>query len=118
MREYIEAGKVADFHDHHYPSEMSVDALIQTFLMDESDEAVETFLKRFDSEWERYNRDLIRKVKEYYKVDDLTLENIALARNWILKGSEPDIERTAIYVLKDFREGRLGLFILDDLPQD
>ena len=66
MREYIEAGKVADFHDHHYPSEMSVDALIQTFLMDESDEAVETFLKRFDSEWERYNRDLIRKVK-YYK---------------------------------------------------
>lgn len=67
MREYIEAGKVADFHDHHYPSEMSVDALIQTFLMDESDEAVETFLKRFDSEWERYNRDLIRKVKEYYK---------------------------------------------------
>ena len=67
MREYIEAGKVADFLDHHYPSEMSVDALIQTFLMDESDEAVETFLKRFDSEWERYNRDLIRKVKEYYK---------------------------------------------------
>ena len=58
------------------------------------------------------------EVKEYYKVDDLTLENIALARNWILKGSEPDIERTAIYVLKDFREGRLGLFILDDLPQD
>ena len=58
------------------------------------------------------------EVKEYYKVDDLALENIALARNWILKGSEPDIERTAIYVLKDFREGRLGLFILDDLPQD
>ena len=46
------------------------------------------------------------EVKEYYKVDDLALENIALARNWILKGSEPDIERTAIYVLKDFREGR------------
>ena len=75
MREYIEAGKVADFHDHHYPSEMSVDALIQTFLMDESDEAVETFLKRFDSEWERYNRDLIRKVKEYYKEGQNEEEN-------------------------------------------
>ncbi len=75
MREYIEAGKVADFHDHHYPSEMSVDALIQTFLMDESDEAVETFLKRFDSEWERYNRDLIRKVKEYYKEEHNEEEN-------------------------------------------
>lgn len=75
MREYIEAGKVADFHDHHYPSEMSVDALIQTFLMDERDEAVETFLKRFDSEWERYNRDLIRKVKEYYKEEHNEEEN-------------------------------------------
>ena len=75
MREYIEAVKVADFHDHHYPSEMSVDALIQTFLMDESDEAVETFLKRFDSEWERYNRDLIRKVKEYYKEEHNEEEN-------------------------------------------
>lgn len=75
MREYIEAGKVADFHDHHYPSEMSVDALIQTFLMDESDEAVETFLKRFDFEWERYNRDLIRKVKEYYKEEHNEEEN-------------------------------------------
>mgnify|MGYP004482738173 FL=1 len=75
MREYIEAGKVADFHDHHYPSEMSVDALIQTFLMDERDEVVKTFLKRFDSEWERYNRDLIRKVKEYYKEDHNEEEN-------------------------------------------
>ncbi len=75
MRDYIEAGKVADFHDHHYPSEMSVDALIQTFLMDERDEVVKTFLKRFDSEWERYNRDLIRKVKEYYKEEQNEEEN-------------------------------------------
>ena len=56
-------------------------------------------------------------VREYYKTDDLTLENIALNRNWIIKGEQPDTERTAIYVLKDFREGRLGLFILDELPQ-
>ena len=75
MREYIEVGKVADFHDHHYPSEMSVDALIQTFLMDDNDKSVETFLKRFDSEWERYNRDLIRKVKEYYKEEHNEEEN-------------------------------------------
>ena len=75
MREYIEAGKVADYHDHHYPNEMSVDALIQTFLMDDNDKSVETFLKRFDSEWERYNRDLIRKVKEYYKEGQNEEEN-------------------------------------------
>ena len=55
-------------------------------------------------------------VKEYYKVEELTLENIALSRRWIIKGDAPDTERTAIYILKDFREGRLGLFILDELP--
>ena len=57
-------------------------------------------------------------VKEYYKTDDLTLENIALQRKWIIRGGEPDTERTAIYVLKDFREGRLGLFILDEMPSE
>ena len=56
-------------------------------------------------------------VKEYYKTDVLTLENIALKRSWILKAEQPDTERAAIYVLKDFREGRLGKFILDEVPQ-
>ena len=55
-------------------------------------------------------------VKEYYNVENLSLENIAVSRNWITKGESPDIERTAIFVLKDFREGRIGKFILDDLP--
>lgn len=58
-----------------------------------------------------------QNLKEYYKVDELTLENIAISRKWIVKGDSPDTERTAIYVLKDFREGRLGLFILDEMPQ-
>ena len=55
-------------------------------------------------------------IKQYYKVDDLTLESIAVNRNWIIKGDNPDTERTAIYVLKDFREGRMGKIILDELP--
>ena len=57
-------------------------------------------------------------VKEHYKVEELTLENIAISRSLIIKSESPDTERTAKFVLKDFREGRLGLFILDDLPQD
>ena len=65
MKSYIEADRMSDFHDHHYPSEMSVDAMIQTYLMDESDNAAETFLNRFDKEWKRYNRDLIEKVRKY-----------------------------------------------------
>lgn len=59
-----------------------------------------------------------QNVKDYYKVEELTLENIALERKWIIRGESPDTERTAIYVLKDFREGRLGLFILDEMPQE
>lgn len=65
MKSYIEADRMSDFHDHHYPSEMSVDAMIQTYLMNESDNAAETFLNRFDKEWKRYNRDLIEKVRKY-----------------------------------------------------
>ena len=56
------------------------------------------------------------QVCEFYKVDDLTLYTIAESRNWILKVDSLDTERTAKYVLKDFREGRLGKFILDELP--
>ncbi|HIZ66388.1 MAG TPA: extracellular solute-binding protein [Candidatus Blautia pullicola] len=65
MKTYIEEGKMADYQDHHYPSEMAVDAMIQTYLLDTGDNATDTFLKRFDTEWERYNRDIIRKVQEY-----------------------------------------------------
>ncbi len=53
-------------------------------------------------------------VRDYYKLEgDFTLEDIALARNWIISGGEPDIARTAVYLLRDFREGRIGKFILD-----
>lgn len=65
MKADIASGNMADFHDHHYPSEMSVDAMVQTFLMDDSAGAVQTFLSRFDKDWKRYNRDLIEKVRKY-----------------------------------------------------
>ena len=65
MKQYIEDNRMSDFHDHHYPSEMSVDALVQTYLMDDSENSAEAFLDRFDNEWVRYNRDLIAKVKKY-----------------------------------------------------
>lgn len=70
MRTYIEEDRMADFQDHHYPSEMSVDAMIQTFLIDEDKNAVDTFLQRFDTEWKRYNRDLIRKVQQYQQEEE------------------------------------------------
>lgn len=65
MSEYINNGIVADYQDHHYPTEMAVDAMIQTYLLDDSDDALDTFLRRFDTEWVRYNRDIIAKVQKY-----------------------------------------------------
>lgn len=65
MKDYIDNGIVADYQDHHYPSEMAVDAMIQTYLFDDGDNSLDTFLTRFDKEWVRYNKDIIRKVKEY-----------------------------------------------------
>ncbi len=54
---------------------------------------------------------------QYYKldnIDELSVEGIALKRNWIRNGAEPDTERTSQYILKDFRDGTIGKFILDD----
>ena len=65
MKEYIDNGIIADYQDHHYPNEMAVDAMIQTYLFDDSSNALDTFLTRFDNEWVRYNRDIITKVQEY-----------------------------------------------------
>ena len=62
MKSYIESGNMTDYQDHYYPAEMAVDAQIQTFLINQDPDA---FLKKFDSEWARYNRDIIRMVEEY-----------------------------------------------------
>jgi raffinose/stachyose/melibiose transport system substrate-binding protein len=64
MKSYIDEGRMADFQDHHYPSEMSVDGMIQTFLLNDSEDAVDTFLAKFDKDWERYNRDLIERLRD------------------------------------------------------
>ena len=64
MLEFIEAGNMTDYQDHYYPSEMSVDALLQTFLLEKD---TDKFLANFDSNWQRYNRDIIRMVQEYDK---------------------------------------------------
>ena len=66
---YVVSNRMADFQDHHYPSEMSVDAMIQTYLLDDSADAKETFLNKFDKDWKRYNRDLIWKIQQYNEKD-------------------------------------------------
>ena len=62
MLPFIEEGNMTDYQDHYYPSEMSVDALLQTFLIEKD---VDDFLTIFDTNWQRYNRDVIRMVQDY-----------------------------------------------------
>ena len=41
---------------------MAVDGQLQTFVQNKD---VDAFLERFDREWPRYNRDIIRTTEEY-----------------------------------------------------
>ncbi|MEZ3502351.1 MAG: extracellular solute-binding protein [Lachnospiraceae bacterium] len=64
MKEFIASGNMTDYQDHYYPSEMAVDAQIQTFLIEQD---VDAFLAKFDTDWVRYNRDIIQMVEDYNK---------------------------------------------------
>lgn len=58
-----------------------------------------------------------KNVAGYYTLDeneDITLENIALRRNWLAKEGRADVTKAAVMVLTDFRNGRIGKFLLDD----
>lgn len=59
-------------------------------------------------------------LKSHYKLNEQdipTLENIALARNWIAAGAKPDITRSAQNILLDFRDGRMGKLTLDEFKE-
>ena len=62
MSEYIQAGNMTDYQDHYYPSEMAMDALLQTYLIEKD---TDKFLETFDTNWIRYNRDIIKMVQDY-----------------------------------------------------
>jgi ribosome biogenesis GTPase A len=56
--------------------------------------------------------------REFYNIpdgDELSLVTIALQRNWLEKGGEPDTARTARSILTDFRQGRWGRLTLQQL---
>ena len=58
-------------------------------------------------------------LKEKYKIDDNNLSSlemldvIAKYKNYLLKGAEPDYDRTCMAIIDDFRKGKLGKIILD-----
>ena len=66
------------------------------------------------------NEKQAKAFREFYKLPDdkeLNIDNISLERNWLLTGGSTDRERTAVYILRDFREGKIGKFILDTITR-
>lgn len=61
-----------------------------------------------------------KQTRDYYNYPEgeLSIENLALARNWITSKGQADTERTSVYILRDFREGKIGKFILDTLLEE
>jgi len=61
-------------------------------------------------------------LEDHYNIDlketSPTLENIAKARNWLILGGIPDINRCASRILSDFRHGRIGRITLESIPQN
>ena len=64
------------------------------------------------------NESQAKSFREYYKLPEdkeLNIDNISIERNWLQTGGNTDRERTSVYILRDFREGKIGKFILDNL---
>lgn len=53
---------------------------------------------------------------DFLNAENIDLETLALARSCIGPGGVPDKRRAANHFLNDFRNGKLGQFVLDDLP--
>ena len=60
IQEFLDEGKLLDYPDHSYPSSMACDAKLQTFLIEKD---VDSFLETWDTDWQRYNKAVIRKVQ-------------------------------------------------------
>ncbi len=57
-----------------------------------------------------------KNVCEYYNLEneEVTIENIALKRNWLIKDGMPDVVRCSQFILSNFRDGKIGKITLDE----
>lgn len=62
IKTFLDEGQVLDYLDHSYQSSMACDAQLQTMLINGD---IDAFLEKWDTDWQRYNRNVIRKVQEY-----------------------------------------------------
>ena len=62
IQTFLDEGQVLDYLDHSYQSSMACDAQLQTMLLNGD---IDAFLEKWDTDWQHYNRTVIRKVQEY-----------------------------------------------------
>ncbi len=60
--DFIDEGRLIDYPDHSYPSAMACDTVLQGLI---NDQDVDAFLAKWDSDWQRYNKTVMRTVQEY-----------------------------------------------------
>ena len=53
------------------------------------------------------------KLSEYSETNELTLQNIAKSRGFVLRGAEIDMDRAVSTVINEFRDGKLGRISLE-----
>lgn len=75
----------------------------------DSEEVAQELLKILDKKYKNIIRDYFT-ISEY---ENLTIENVAIKRNWLLKNSTPDTKRASQIFLSMFREGKIGKFTLE-----
>lgn len=76
----------------------------------ENEDAARELLKILEKKYKQ-------NITDYYNLEEnteISLENIALKRNWLAKEGKPDVTKAAVMVLTDFRTGKTGRFTLDD----
>lgn len=79
---------------------------------------IEAVAKEFLEVATKFYPDLIKKHYNLTEEDELSIETVALKRNWIVTGAQPDVQRCARNILLDFRDGRLGKLTLDELREE
>ena len=100
-----------DFSDQVKATHLAIVGSIKETLFDMVELSMEiiSFLK------ENYPEKLKMKYSfsDIDKISEELLQDIAIKRNYILRGGEIDIERTAKGIVQDFRKGTFGKIILE-----
>ena len=74
-----------------------------------ANELINILIRLYDDEF--------RKYFNFAANEEISLNSIALKKNWILKNSIPDAKRASLILLSNFRDGKIGKFTLERIEE-